>query len=125
MDDEIKALALHALKESFYEDFSALVNQYLDAAEGLDDDRMFDEQLATAANVFSRDNTVHSDKPLSIWTLRPCENFVGPPLTCLHITMENALNMEDALEVHLEGRKVFKRDEQGEWYYTGDHYAKI
>ena len=68
MDDELKSLASLALKNAFYEDFSALVNAYIKAAEGLDDDT-FEMQICEAANVFSRDDEMFDDElHPNIWT---------------------------------------------------------
>ena len=41
MDNEIKELATLTLKNAFYRDFSALVNGYIRAAEGLTDEWVY------------------------------------------------------------------------------------
>lgn len=113
MDEELKQLASLALKNAFYDDFSALVNAYIKAAEGLDDDT-FEMQLGETANVFSRDDEMFDgDLHPNIWT----GNTSG--FTTGHETLLEALEFDRAAEVHLQGRRVFERRD-GEWYFVDD-----
>lgn len=114
MDEELKALAMLALKNAFYEDFSALVNAYLKAAKGLDDTFLL--QLNETANVFSRDNKAERDCHPNIWTQNGENTFA----TTGHSAIIEALEFARATEVHLQGRKVFKRGRNGEWYFIDD-----
>lgn len=116
MDEELRALAMLALKNAFYEDFSALVNAYLKAAEGLDV-TTFEMQLGETANVFSRDDKAEGDSRPNIWT----QNVRGGFDTTGHEVLMEALEFDRATEVHLQGRKVFERL-GGEWYFTGDEF---
>lgn len=115
--EELKQLAMLALKNAFHEDFSALVNAYLAVAKGLDAP-MFEIQLSEAANVFSRNanyvDMAEGDYYPNIWT----QNASGGSDTTGHYTILEALEFDRAIEITLQGRKVFKRRD-GEWYFTG------
>lgn len=112
MDEELKSLALLALRNAFYEDFSALVNAYVKAAAGLDTSNL-EMQLAETASVYGRDTEAEGDDVfMNIWSQRK-HGTTG------HQTMIEALEMTEATEVHLAGRKVFER-RKGEWYFVGD-----
>lgn len=113
MDEELKQLASLALKNAFYDDFSALVNAYIKAAEGLGDDT-FEMQLCETANVFSRDDKAEGDIRLHIWTQNG-SRFASSQ----HDTVLEALELDRATEVHLQGHRVFERRD-GEWYFVGD-----
>jgi hypothetical protein len=113
VDQELKQLALLALKNAFYRDFSALANAYLEAAEGLGDADLA-AHLAEMANMFSRDVEADGDMHPNIWTQND-GSFLD---TTGHLTLYEALSFERATEVHLQGTKVFKRLD-GEWYFTG------
>lgn len=113
MDQELKQLALLALKNAFYRDFSALANAYLEAAEGLGYAYPA-EHLAEAANMFSRDIEADGDMHPNIWT----RNDRGGYDTTGHVTLYEALTFKRATEIYLQGVKVFElRD--GTWYFTG------
>lgn len=111
MDEELKALALLALRNAFYEEFSALVNAYVKAADGLDTANL-ELQLAETASVYGRDTEAEGEDSMNIWSQRKWG-------TTGHQTMVEALEMPDATEVHLAGRKVFEK-RKGEWYFVGD-----
>lgn len=115
MDDELKALAVVALKNAFYDDFSALVNAYIKAAEGLGADT-FEMQLCETANVFSRDDEMFDGElHPNIWTQNNGTRFD----TTGHDTILEALEFDRATEVHLQGHKVFER-QVGEWCCVED-----
>lgn len=107
---ELKSLAMLALKNAFYEDFSALVNAYLKAEKGLDDPTLA-MQLSEVANVFSRDCEVEGDNRPNIWTQCSGSSLA----TCGHETILDALEFDRATEVYLQGRRVFERRD-GEWH---------
>jgi hypothetical protein len=114
MDEELRDLAALALRNAFWLDFSALVNVYLEAAEGLD----ISAQLMTMGeltSVYGRDTDAKADEGLNIWTLNQGTGYRNTG----HDTILEALEHKGAIEVHLRGRKVFeKRD--GEWQFV-DH----
>ena len=114
VDDEVKELAELVLVNAFYEDFSALVNTYLEAAKGLNQGDL-EYRLSDTANVFSRDIEAEGDIQISIWT----RNELGQ--TAGHQTLLEALKFEPAVEVHVQGEKVFER-RGGEWYFVGDEH---
>lgn len=60
IDDELKELAALALRNAFYTDFSALVNSYLAAAEGLDVDTL-EMQMGEMTSIYGRDTEVEGD----------------------------------------------------------------
>jgi len=110
MDDEVKELALLALKNAFYDAFSGLVNEYINAARGLDTDN-FEAQISETANVYSRDLTADSHAWPEIWTRT---RYGG---TCKHDSIIVALEAADAVQVYLQGRLVFERC-SGEWFFV-------
>lgn len=112
MDDELKELAALVLRNAFWEDFSALVNRYLEAAEGLDveDQEML---MGEMTSVYGRDELAQSRVPLSIQSAGPgYTNFT-------HKTIAGALRQTRANQVFLQGQKVFERKD-GEWFFVGD-----
>jgi hypothetical protein len=111
MDNELKGLAMLVLKNAFYSDFSTLVNEYLKAAQGVDDGT-FALQLGEAANVFSRNTEEGGDFFLNIWT----QNRSG---TTGHGTIFEALEFDQASRVYIQGRLAFER-RNGEMYFVGD-----
>ena len=113
MDQELKQLALLALKNAFYQDFSALANAYIKTAEGLGYVNL-EAYLAEAANMFSRDVEADGDMRPNIWT----RNDRGGYDTSGHETLYEALSFERATEVYLQGTQVFERRD-GVWYFTG------
>lgn len=114
MDEELKQLAALALRNAFWSDFSALVNKYLEAAAGLDTDAQ-ERLMGERTSVYGRDTTSEDvDLSLNLWT----QNARGKFDTTGHETLLEALEHEQANEVHLRGRKVFERRD-GEWYFTG------
>lgn len=113
MDEELKQLAALALRNAFWRDFSGLVNAYCMAATGLD---MYDFEtgLGDLTSVYGRDTEAEVDYEPGIWAQGPGGRFD----TCGSTTLLDALENEDAIEVHLRGQKVFERRD-GEWYFTG------
>lgn len=114
MNEEVKDLALLALRNAFYTEFSALVNEFLSAAEGLNVEE-FETQLSETANVFSRDLYATGDNGPNVWTQNKGSRFN----TSGHRTILEALEHKEAKEVHLNGTRVFER-RNGEWYYIGE-----
>lgn len=117
MDDEIKELAALALRNAFWYDFSALVNNYLAASEGVDVTRDQEQMLCDTANVYDRDTSAEDSetRPI-IWT----QNGEGRFSTTGHDTMLEALEFDRATEVHLQGKKIFER-RNGEWYFVAQY----
>jgi len=121
VDDEIKALAVTALVNAFYEDYSALVNAYLSAGKGLEDEQLLKMQLQEHSNVFSRADPEDADqeKAPNIYT----GNSEGPgrfgwtPSTGWDNLLD-ALESDKAFALSLQGQTVFER-RSGEWYYVG------
>ena len=113
MDNELKELAALALRNAFWHDFSALVNKYLEAAEGLDVAQQ-EMQMGDMTGIYGRGTEEVGDVSLNIWTQNGNSEFA----TTGHKSIVAALEHKAATEVHLRGEKVFeKRD--GEWYFTG------
>ena len=115
MDEELKELAALALRNAFWEDFSALVNKYLEAAQGLDTETQ-EMQMGEMTSIYGRNTDADEDDiPLNIWTQNGESKFA----TTGHETILEALDHAPATEVHLRGKKVFER-RAGEWHFTGD-----
>lgn len=114
MDEELKELAALALRNAFWYDFSALVNKYLEAAEGLDTG-IQEIYMGEMTSIYGRDTKAEGDVHLNIWTRNGESKFN----TTGHDTILDALRHDLATEVHLCGRKVFER-RNGEWYFSGD-----
>ena len=68
LDPEIKSLAAFSLRNAFWNDFSGLVNTYLQAAEGLDASCQ-DIQMGELTSIYGRDMDAEIDLSLNIWTL--------------------------------------------------------
>ena len=112
IDDEVRALALLALKNAFYAEFSGLANKYIAAADGLVDTTPFEYMLQDMTSVFGRDTDA---RPLSLHLT--AIDARGMPWKSKRLV--DALEMGDAQCVHLEHRKVFEKRMSG-WYYVGD-----
>ena len=112
MDEEMENLALLALHNSFYTDFSALVNKYMEAAEGLDFD-LLKMQMQESCNVYSRDYTADGDMSINIWA----QQGEDPSDTLGYDALCDALSEETATKVYLQGDLVFERIE-GDWYFV-------
>ena len=115
MDKELEALALLALRNAFYREFSGLCNLYLKAAEGLDVDAQ-ELMMGDMTSIYGRDTEADSDHHMNIWTPLTRSGFFMANTG--HDTIKEALEQPEAFEVYLRGEKVFeKRD--GEWYFVG------
>lgn len=68
IDSEEAGLAQLVLKNAFYCDFSAMVNRYLQAAEGIGRPGDFDQYLQDGLSVFGRDEHAQGYRALSIQT---------------------------------------------------------
>lgn len=113
VDDELKELAALALRNAFYEKFSALVNAYLEASEGLIENQ--ETRLGEMTSVFGRNPNIESDEQPNIWTDQ--EN--NPWASCGHVALLEAFEMEKADRIGLNGKIIFKRI-NGEWFFIGD-----
>lgn len=122
IDGEIKGLAVTALLNAFYSDYSALVNAYLAAAAGLDEDGLLKERLQEQSNVYSRAAPEDADqeKAPNIYTedSEGHGRFGWVPSTGWDNLLE-ALEHDEAFAVSLQGQTIFER-RSGEWYYVGD-----
>ncbi len=114
MNKELKHLAEHALLDSFYTDFCALVNGYVAKATEFDQ-QLFEIQLQEKANVFSRNETAHNTNHVVEIHSYKSYGYRGKK----HATLFEALKRVDALLISINRRDVFIR-ENGEWQYIGD-----
>ncbi len=114
MNKELKELAVLALRNAFWHDFSALVNKYVEVASGLDTD-LLQMHLSEMASIYGRDREAKGIVFLAIRTRNGEQGF----FTTGYETILEALEQEDATEVHLCGKAIFER-RNGEWYFTGD-----
>lgn len=114
IDTELKQLAALALRNAFWRDFSALVNAYLEAAEGLDIATQ-EAQMGDMTSIYGRDTKAKKDIDLDIWTAGTDEHNRYVPRD--HETILQALERKGATAIHLRGQKVFERRD-GEWYYV-------
>lgn len=113
VDDELKELAALALRNAFYEKFSALVNAYLEASEGLIENQK--TLMGEMTSVFGRNPNIEGDEKPNIWTDQ--EN--NPWASCGHVALLEAFEMEKADRIGLNGKIIFKRI-NGEWFFVGD-----
>lgn len=113
MDHETRELALLALKNAFYTDFSGLVNAYLKAAEGLAPPAYLEAEIHRLSNVFSRAEKAEGDNRPIIYTTDAGGWSSG------FDTIAQALDYDKAVAVYLQAEKVFERRD-GEWYFVGD-----
>lgn len=115
MDEEVKQLAVMVLLNAFYDDFSGMVNKYLEAGEGLDTDLLL-MKMGEMAEVYSRDHNAHSDSvDLNIWSREDVRSWASVG----HTTLYEALQEPHAVEVYVGEQRVFTR-RYGEWYFVGD-----
>jgi len=108
LDEELKSIALWVLRNEFYIDFSALVNEYLKSAEGLDIDEA-ERSFSDVANVYSRDEDMSREDPVNIWTVSDNGYSTG------HDNILAALEFKSAVTVWVNGKVVFELDKDGEW----------
>ena len=118
MNKELKQLAEHALLDSFYTDFSALVNRYILIATRLNDQQLFEIQLQEKANVFSRNEQVDNTR---LWPTITTLTFSGDTLY-KHHTIFSALKQKKACSITINGECFFRRQnlKNSEWRYVGD-----
>jgi hypothetical protein len=112
IDEELKSLALLALKNAFYRDFSGLVHSYLDAAEGLDTELLM-MQLQSAANVFSASWAgayTKDDSPRMYVRAADSRDWFAE-------TLIGALREPDSCDISINGEVIFFRDEDGGWRF--------
>ena len=114
VDNELKELAALALRNAFYEEFSGLVNAYLEASEGLIEHQ--EALLSEMASVFGRNTKVEADAGPNIWT----DQEANPLWTsCGHLSLLEALEMSNADRIGLNGKVIFERI-GNEWVFTED-----
>ena len=113
MYEEIKELAALALRNAFWTDFSALVNKYMEASDGLYDLVLQEARIGELTSVYGRDTEADSDASINIWVK------INDYRTCGCSSLAEALEIGEAVEIHLQGTKIFERRD-GEWYYAGD-----
>jgi len=109
LDSELEALSRLALRDAFYEDFSALVNGYMRAGAGLDYNSL-EEDLGELTSVYGRDEYAPAKAP-SI-----CSKNPGFPRT-VHTTLVDALSTVGAVEVSINGKVAFVW-RKNDWYFT-------
>ena len=115
VDDELKELAALALRNEFYKKFSALVNAYLEASEGLIENQ--ETLLGEMTSVFGRYPDIEADEKPNIWT----DQKANPLWTsCGHLTLLEAFEMNNADRIGLNGKIIFERIAGGEWFFVGD-----
>ena len=116
MNEELKQLAALALRNIFWYEFSALVNKYLAAAEGMDLDAQ-ERQMGDLTSIYGRDTEVVPRAPggqhVAIWV-----EYSGARPPTSYKTLLSALECDTATEVYILGEKVFER-RRGEWYFVG------
>ncbi|MEX3960255.1 hypothetical protein [Trinickia sp. EG282A] len=106
IDTELMALGELALRNAFYREYSALVERYLNAAEGLGVDD-FDSRLAESSNPFGRADVV-SPGQVSIMVVTN-----GQSKSCA--TMREALAAKGG-EIQIGGETVFEWRESQGWF---------
>jgi hypothetical protein len=106
MNEQMSSVAVKALVKSFYDDFSALVNTYLQAAGGLDK-QFVKVRLHEEANVYLRDKDPSGDAHLNLYS-QDAEGW-----TYGHEDVLGAMSARGAVEVHVGCVKLVK--DGGEW----------
>lgn len=114
VNEELRQLAALALRNAFWREFSALVNAYLAAGAGLTECQDLEEQLGEVTSVYGRNTQSEGDMRPDIWTKNEPNAFFA---TTGHDTLLDALRFERAVEVHLNGEKLFER-RAGKWYFV-------
>jgi hypothetical protein len=122
IDNETRQRALRALCGEFYLAYSALVNAYLKAGEGLEDEGVIEEHLVEVSSVSARaePNDFDSEMAPGLYVVKG-ENFFGGEATCGCQTLLEALEFKEAQTVVLQGKTIFIRSGElrnGEWYYV-------
>jgi hypothetical protein len=110
LDPELQHCAALALRNAFWHDFSALVNEYLAAGKGLEEVEDQDRMLAELTSFFGRDENAGSFTFRELMLVR--DYWIAYP------TIAEALKDSDAKQLTLKGKKIFERDEGGEWEYV-------
>lgn len=109
MNSELRQLAALALRNAFWHDFSALVNNYVQASAdlGVDDHLLM---MGEMTSVYGRDTQAKASGLLT-----PEIKTTGAS-SLTHATIMDALECDQATEITLNGNKVFERRD-GEWYF--------
>ncbi len=113
MTSEMETQVREVLGAHFYEEYSFLVNKYLNLAEGLPRDGQIIEllhRLSDAHSVVVRPNLRHAAVVHSQRGMREVR---------AHGNVLKGLNCESADRLYLNSKKVFER-KGGEWVYVGD-----
>lgn len=113
IDFELESLGVLALKNAFYEDYSALVNAYLQAAEGLNDPE-FEVKIQDMSSVFARNDKISLSHFLL--DIRAQHDIRG---VCHCRSLSDAFLCGWADQIYIRGRFVFERRD-GEWFFVGE-----
>ncbi|OOV05780.1 hypothetical protein [Rhodoferax fermentans] len=108
LDAELNSLARLAIRNAFWADFSALANHYIKLGAGLDTE-LLEMELGELTSIYGRNTKATGDEFINLW-VQTTRGTNG------HETVVEALKQEDALEVHLQGKLVFKRV-KGMWFF--------
>ena len=114
MDDELKELGALALRNAFWTNFSALVNDTLKASRGLIDEGRQLEMLGELTSVYgrARPETAPSGGYPKIFT------YEDGRLLNIHSNMVKALREKGADRIDVNGETCFTHDEAGEWVWV-------
>jgi hypothetical protein len=108
IDDELRGMAVVAIRDAFYLEFSALANKYVNASQCLIEEDDIEYELQDMTSVFGRDESAKA-KQLLIYTL----DSQGKKRK--HKTMRSALKDNDGEMLYINNKNVFKRV-KGEWH---------
>lgn len=111
-DEELKALAALALRNAFWKDFSALVNVYLEAAEGLDIDKQ-EMMMGELTSVYGRDPHTKRITSPRVCSVNKRGIKGGYGVIC------KDLNDPNAQAIQLNSRIIFER-RNGEWVFVDE-----
>lgn len=114
MNKELKQLAQHALLDSFYTDFCALVNSYVAKATEFDQ-QLFEIQLQEKANVFSRNERTYNGIFKAMLITRDENN----QSVVVYESFSKAFAEPNAKILRINGRTKFERI-SNKWHYLGD-----
>lgn len=110
MNPEIRGLVMLAIRNAFYKDYSALVNQYLKLAEGFGTSQLKTD-LNHLSNVFSRNTTHEGRHNLNLFTKNRDGHYTS------HETFLAALNHDPASQILINEDITFERTTNGDWRF--------
>lgn len=114
MNKELKQLAQHALLDSFYTDFCALVNSYVTKATEFDQ-QLFEIQLQEKANIFSRNERTYN----GIFKVMLITRDENNQAVAIHESFSRAFAEPRAKVLRINGYTKFERI-NNEWHYMGN-----